>query len=210
MLKLARPTVLLAAIGLLAACQTEPAEQTGATEIDATTEAAASDVATVRSEIEAINDRFEQALMAHDAATIASFYTDDAVALPAGAPRAEGAAAIEAMFAEWFAQAPAPESFTLTTDDLVLAESGDLAYEIGTVQIRGTSAAGETYDDPGKYLVVWESVNGEWKLAADTWSSDAPMSMEGDAGEADQAAPAEEAPVTEPQAAQPGADEPSA
>ncbi len=187
MLKFTRSAALLAVVGFLTACQTEPAEQTGAIEEDATV-----DAATVRTEIETINDRFEQALVAHDAATVATFYTDDAVALPAGAPRAQGRAAIEDMFAEWFEQAPAPESFTLTTDDLVLAESGEVAYEIGTYQVRGTSPAGETYDETGKYLVVWEDVNGEWKVAADSWSGDAPMHIGGEAGEPGMSAPAEE------------------
>ena len=113
---------LIVGLALVAACQTEPAEQTGATE-----EAAATDVATVRAEIEAQGDRFEQALLAEDAATVATFYTEDAIALPPGAPRAQGPAAIEALFASWFAEIPAPEGFTLTTDDLQLG--GDIAYE---------------------------------------------------------------------------------
>ena len=206
MLKLTRSAVLLAVVGFLAACQTEPAEQTGAIEEDATV-----DATTVRTEIEAINDRFEQALVAHDAPTIATFYTDDAVALPAGAPRAEGRAAIEAVFAGWFEQAPPPESFTLTTDDLVLAESGEVAYEIGTYQVRGTSPAGKTYDEIGKYLVVWEDVNGEWKVAADSWSGDAPMPAEGHEGESGVSAPAEKPGTTgEPQAGEQDATEPAA
>ncbi|MGH7563132.1 MAG: YybH family protein [Gemmatimonadota bacterium] len=205
MLKTAGSMTLLAVVGLLAACQTEPAERTGATE-----EAAATDAATVRSEIEAINDRFEQALIAHDAAAIGTFYTDDAVALPAGAPRTEGRAAIESMFAGWFAQVPAPEVFTLTTDEVVLAESGEIAYEIGTYQSSGTAPSGETYDETGKYLVVWENVNGEWKLAADSWSGDAPMAMEGEAAEPGESAPADAQPTTEPQADQPETVEPAA
>ena len=127
MVKLPRFLPLLAALGLLAACQNEPAEETGATE-----EAAATDAATVRAEIEALGDRFEQALLAEDAATIATFYADHAIALPPGAPRAEGPAAIQALFASWFEMIPASEGFTLTTDDVQLAESGDIAYETGT------------------------------------------------------------------------------
>lgn len=213
MLKLARSMMLLAVVGLLAACQTEPAEQTGATE-----EIAATDAATVRSEIEAINDRFEQALLAQDAAALATIYSEDAVAMPPGTPRVEGRAAIEAMFTDWFAQMAPSESFTLTTDQVVLAESGEVAYEIGTYQTSGTSPEGEPYESTGKYLGVWENVNGEWKIAADSWSDDTPMHMEGEkaeTGEAaaptEEAAPAEEAaPPAEPQADQPAAAEPSA
>ena len=179
MVKHPRFLPLLAALGLLAACQNEPAEETGATE-----EAAATDAATVRAEIEALGDRFEQALLAEDAATIATFYAEDAIALPPGAPRAQGPAAIEALFASWFAEVPAAEGFTLTTDDVQLSESGDIAYEVGTYTSRGTSPEGEAYDETGKYLVVWKNLNGEWKIVRDMWSGDAPMHMGEGAAEA--------------------------
>jgi uncharacterized protein (TIGR02246 family) len=188
MIRLPRFLALIVALGLMGACQTEPAEQTGATE-----EAAATDVASVRIEIEAIADRYEQAFLAEDAATIAATYTEDAVVLPPGAPRAEGRAAIESMFASWFEQVPATEGFTLTTDEVQLAGSGDIAYEIGTYTSRGTSPEGEAYDETGKFLVVWKHVDGEWKIAADTWNGDAPMQVEGEdresAPEAGEAAP---------------------
>ena len=196
MVELPRFLPLIAVFGLVAACQTEPAEQTGATE-----EAAATDAATVRAEIEAISNRFEQAFLAGDAASIGTFYAEDAVALPPGAPRAEGSAAIESLFASWFQQVPAPEGFTLTTDDVQLAGSGDLAYEVGTYTSRGTSPEGEAYDETGKYLVVWKNVGGEWKIMADMWNGDAPMHM----GEARETTAAAEA----PEAAQPDADTPA-
>lgn len=188
MVKLLRFLPLVAVAGLLAACQTEPADQTGAIE-----ESAAPDAATIRTEIEGINDRFEQALLAEDAATLGTFYTEDAVALPPGAPRAEGRAAIEALFASWFAAIPAPEGFTLTTDDLQIAGSGDVAYEIGTYTSRGTSPEGESYDETGKYLVVWENTDGQWKVASDIWNGDAPMHKGGEGAEAMGAPEASEA-----------------
>lgn len=196
MVKLARSTLLLAGTVLLAACQTESAEQTGATE-----EAAVTDAASVRSEIEAANDGFEQALLAQDAATLATFYTEDAVALPPGAARAEGRAAIESMFADWFGQMTPSETFTLTTDDFVLSESGDIAYEVGTYRTAGSGPEGQAYDITGKYLAAWENEDGEWKIAADSWSDDAPMHMGEEPGDA--AAPAGEAPAADPAIDQP-------
>jgi uncharacterized protein (TIGR02246 family) len=193
MVKLLRFLPLLAAFGLVAACQTEPAEQTGATE-----EAAATDAASVRTEIETIGDRFEQALLAEDAATIGTFYAEDAIALPPGAPRAEGRAAIEALFASWFDQVPGPEGFTLTTDDVQVAASGDIAYETGTYTSRGTSPEGESYDETGKYLVVWKNLDGQWMIVRDTWNSDAPMHMEGEAGATSTEAPEAAQPEAEP------------
>lgn len=190
MVKLARSMAMLATIGLMAACQTEPGEQTGATE-----EAAVTDASSARSEIESVNDRYEQALLAQDAAAIAAIYTEDAVVLPPSSPRTEGRTAIESMFTSWFGMVPASDTFTLTTEEVVLAESGELAYEIGTYQTSGSSATGETYEETGKYLAVWENVDGEWKMAADMWS--------GDKREPHEPAPAREAETTdEPQTGQ--------
>lgn len=185
-------------LGLLAGCQTEPAEgpaeQAGAT----TEETAASDAASVRATIEEIGDRFEQALLAEDAATIASFYAEDAVVLPPGSPRTEGQANIEAMFAAWFEQIPPMEGFTLTSDDVQLSSSGELAYEVGTYTSRGTTPDGQAYDETGKYLAVWENTGGEWKMVADQWSEDAPK-LAGEGAEAqdvpEAAEPAAEAPA---------------
>lgn len=206
MVKLARSMTMVAAIGLLAACQTEPAEQTGTTE-----ETATSDAASVRSEIESIHDRYEQALLAQDAATIATIYTDDAVVLPPSNRRTEGRTAIESMFTSWFGQVPPFDTFTLSTDQLVLAESGDIAYEIGTYQISGSSPTGETYEETGKYLAVWENVDGEWKMAADMWSGDAPMHGQDDATEPGETAPAGEGKATgEAPTGEQGATEPAA
>jgi uncharacterized protein (TIGR02246 family) len=149
-------------------------------------------------------DRFEQALLAEDAATVGTFYAEDAIALPPGAPRAEGRAAIQALFASWFEQIPAPEGFTLTTNDVQLAGSGDIAYEVGTYTSRGTSPEGEAYDEAGKYLVVWKNLDGEWMIVRDAWNIDAPMHMGEGAAEATAApeetgpeatSPAEEPPV---------------
>lgn len=203
MVKLARSVTMLAAIGLLTACQTEPAEQTGATE-------EAADASGVRSEIESINDRYEQALLAQDAATIAAIYTDDAVVLPPSNRRTEGRAAIESMFTSWFGQMPPSDTFTLTSDQLVLAESGDIAYEIGTYQTSGSSTTGETYEESGKYLAVWENVDGEWKMAADMWSGDAPMHEEGEAAEPRETTPGEAGATGEAPTGEQGATEPAA
>ncbi|HJR54414.1 MAG TPA: SgcJ/EcaC family oxidoreductase [Gemmatimonadota bacterium] len=202
MVKLPRFLPLVLGLGVMAACQTEPAEETGTTE-----ETAATDAAAVRTEIEGLSDRFEQALLAEDAATIGGLYAEDAVALPPGAPRAEGRAAIEALFASWFEEIPAPEGFTLTTDDLQVAGSGDIAYEVGTYTSRGTSPEGESYDETGKYLVVWKNMDGEWKIVRDIWNGDAPMHMGAEEGTAPKA-PEAAAPES-PEAAQPDADTPA-
>ena len=52
-----------------------------------------------------------------------------------------------------------------------VASSGDMAYDVGTYSM--TLPDGST--DSGKYLVVWVKRDGEWKIAADMFSSNEPL-----------------------------------
>lgn len=176
------------AVASMAACQTEAPEQTGATEETAV------DNETVQQVIESNNDRFEQAAVAGDAIALAGLFTTDGVVMAPNMPRAEGTEAIGAFWDGMMAEG-APETLTLTTDRVIVADSGDLAVELGTYTMGGTTPDGVAWEDTGKYTVSWQDVDGEWKIASDAWSSDAPpMGMEG-AGE-DTPPPAEEAEVT--------------
>lgn len=165
------------AVGLLA-CQTEPAEQTGTTEA----EAEGVDPAAVETAIDARGNEFEQAIEAGDADAIVELYAADAILLPPNAPRLSGTQAIRGTFAEWL-EADPDAAIELTSDEVVVAEGGDFAYEIGTAQVSGSTPQGDTYEDTGKYLVVWKNEGGEWLMVADMWSSDAAIpGMEGSEG----------------------------
>ncbi len=65
-------------------------------------------------------------------------------------------------------------SVSLDTDVVEGAASGDIAYGVGTFTMSGTGADGSEWSDQGKYMEVLENVDGEWKIAADIWNSDAP------------------------------------
>ncbi|MDX1623530.1 MAG: SgcJ/EcaC family oxidoreductase [Gemmatimonadota bacterium] len=168
----------------VAACQQQAAEEEGAAEETAAEETTTA--AEIEATLDSLGNAFEAAVENNDPAAIAAQYTEDAVLLPPGEERIEGRQNIESSYAEWL-NADTTASITLTIDRLEVAESGDLAYEIGTAQVSGTTREGEAYEDTGKYLVAWEKVDGEWLIAADSWSSDAPMPGvgEGEAGEAE-------------------------
>ncbi len=54
---------------------------------------------------------------------------------------------------------------------------GELAYEAGRCKALIPSATGKRREERGKYLwVCARQNNGEWKLAADCWSSDLTLS----------------------------------
>ena len=160
---------MIVATGLAAGCQQETTEQA------ATEEATAGDTENARTSLEAISGAWEQAVSAGNPAGLSDHYADDAVMLPEDMPRAEGRAAIEARLAEIFSGVSGA-SLTLTTDHIVVSESGDLAYAFGTADQSGTTTEGETYQSTGKWVVVMKNVGGEWKVVADIWNSDAASS----------------------------------
>lgn len=179
MLKYLKVLPVFAVIALAAACQTKEAEQTGTTE-----ETAAVDTETIRQEIEDLDDQFEQGMLAGDSIALANFYADDAVVLPPNMPRAEGRDAIRSVYASMMGWGPLT-SATFTTDQVIIPESGEIAVEVGTYTMGGAAPDGTPYQDTGKYLSTWKNVNGEWKVVAVIWNSDAlAAGMEG-------AAPAE-------------------
>lgn len=154
--------LLLALLALgLAACQAPDAEPP---EPDAPPTRAVSDRATDRAALEAMTAAYQTAIRAGDHATIAALYADDAVVHPANRPAERGRGALDAFFEATDSE---PQELSFTTTDLVVAESGDMAYEVGTV-------AGP--DGAGKYLTVYRRTPDGWRIAADAWSGDAPPS----------------------------------
>ncbi len=136
----------------------------------------AAGTADARQDIDAVNQRWQKAALAGDAAGVASLYTDDAVLMVPGAPRAEGRAAIESRLAAVFEAGPV-SSMTIETDAVTLSESGELAYDVGTYTMAGKTPTGEAWQDKGKYLGVLKNVGGQWKLVADIWNSDTAPTM---------------------------------
>src|SRR3954467_2789265 len=56
-----------------------------------------------------------------------------------------------------------------------VAASGDLAYSVGTWQLKGKNPAGEDVTQTGKYITVWKKQkDGSWKVVADTGTVDPP------------------------------------
>lgn len=153
-------------LGFVAACQTQEAEQAGATE-EAT---ATVDAGAIRAAIDAANEQWNQAAEAADPVALANLYAEDAILVPPGSPRAEGRAAIEAAYAGMFEQVKFGAT-DLSVDNIGIAESGDVAYVVGSYSSSMINADETTFDDAGTYVAVFKDVNGEWLLAIDTWHS---------------------------------------
>lgn len=56
-----------------------------------------------------------------------------------------------------------------------VADSGDLAYSLGTWQLKGKDPKGNDVTQTGKYITVWKKQkDGSWKVVVDTGTVDPP------------------------------------
>ena len=117
-----------------------------------------------KTEIEAVNAKFMEFFNGGNFEGIAALYTDDAVALPPGSAMVKGRAAIEAMWKGLAGQVTDPKLMTLDVKPL----GPSAAREIGTFSLK--TKGPDPKEVTGKYVVVWEKVANDWRLAADIWN----------------------------------------
>jgi uncharacterized protein (TIGR02246 family) len=102
-------------------------------------------------------------------------YVPDALVLRSNCPPVRGAAAMR----EFFFGALDAGLGEAEVEPLRVEVVGDLAYEAGRCKALIPGATGKRREERGKYLwVCARQSNGEWKLAADCWSSDLTLSMQ--------------------------------
>jgi uncharacterized protein (TIGR02246 family) len=117
-----------------------------------------------RASIEAVNAKWTEFFNKGDFDGVASLYTPDATAFPPGSAMVKGRAAIGAM---WKSMAEKVSDPKVTTID-VKRLGPSAAREIGTFGLR---TKGPTPKEvTGKYVVIWEKVGKNWKLATDIWN----------------------------------------
>jgi len=96
-------------------------------------------------------------------------YVADALVLRSNYPPVRGAAAVR----EFFFGALEAGLGEVEVEPLRVDVVGDLAYEAGRCKALVPGATGKRREERGKYLWVFtRQSNGEWRLAADCWSSD--------------------------------------
>jgi ketosteroid isomerase-like protein len=100
---------------------------------------------------------------------LVELYVPDASVLRPNVPAVRGAAAIREFF---FGLLDAGMS-EVEMDPLRAELFGDYGYETGRCKSLVPGAAGKRREERGKYLVLLNrQANGEWKIVADSWSSD--------------------------------------
>jgi ketosteroid isomerase-like protein len=106
-------------------------------------------------------------VQAKDWAAAAAFFAPEGMTFPEHQEPLVGPAAIQAN-----SEAMASEmngTISWTPDKVVVASAGDMALEIGTWTV-----ASATEPDTGKYVTVWQKIDGKWKAAADIGVSTKP------------------------------------
>lgn len=173
------PRYSVALLVALAACTTKEARRTDsaapATATLAGAPSPAADVAAVRQAIEAADARFSAAVLKGDSATLATFYADDAILMPANMTAVQGHDAI-AKALNGLIASMRPSTFTLRTQDVIAA--GDYAIETGSFEMTSEPArkGAKPNHDVEKYVVVWKKqADGSYKIIRDIANTDLPM-----------------------------------
>jgi len=124
----------------------------------------AAPVAAQNAAIDAENAQWMEFFNKGDFDGVASLYTADATAFPPGSGMVKGRAAIGAMWKGIAEQMTDPKVTTMDVRRLGPAA----AREIGTFSLKtkGTTPKEVT----GKYVVIWQKVGRDWKLATDIWN----------------------------------------
>lgn len=161
MRKIAGATIL--SVLVLAGCQ-QPAEEGGAEQ--ATAEGAA--MAQAEERIAELNDTWVRAVAEEDTEAIVALHAEDGRIMPPGQPAAVGHDALEQA---WTGVLSMTDSLTFETEVLEVSPSATMAYDIGSYRWAYRTPDGESARDQGKFVVVWEKRDGQWKIVADIFNS---------------------------------------
>jgi uncharacterized protein (TIGR02246 family) len=117
----------------------------------------------LRAQIGKMDQAWQTAYNAGDAAAVTTLYTPDAKVMAPGAEPASGHAAIQAFFTADLAKGA---KNTLTLADVT--GFGDFALETGGWVAK---AADGKHLDHGTFTTLYKKVGGAWKIYRDTWNS---------------------------------------
>jgi ketosteroid isomerase-like protein len=131
------------------------------------------DAAAIKTQVADVNQKFLAAVTAKDIDAVVNTYSSDARSLPANMARADGHDAIRTTWGE-FLKTPGL-NLAFTSSDVSVSEAGDIAIDVGAYEMTSTGPKGEPMKDVGKYVTIFKKVGDEWKIAVDTFNSDAPL-----------------------------------
>lgn len=134
-----------------------------------TTMALRGDLSRAEASVRAITHEWVLACNTKHLDDLLELYTSDALVFRSNYPPIRGAAAVR----EFFFGALDAGLGEVEMEPIRIEVVGDLAYEAGRCKALIPSSSGKRREERGKYLwVCSRQSNGEWRLAADCWSSD--------------------------------------
>ncbi len=121
--------------------------------------------------IRKLDKEWSAAAQSKDAGRMLAYYAGDASAFPFNAPIATGKEQIQKLWAGLMSMPGFSLSFAPTK--IEVAKSGDLAYDVGTFELKFNDANGNPTTEIGKYVVVWKKQpDKQWKAVADIFNTD--------------------------------------
>lgn len=125
------------------------------------------DLAATRNLIAELNQHFTNAHLSGDVAAIDSMFAPDATSYPPGAAAVSGLPALHAFTMEYL-RSGLTEFREETTD---FYGNSEFVVDAGTYVV---TYGPDHVTERGKYLNVWQLVNGNWKIKSNMWNIDAP------------------------------------
>ncbi len=122
--------------------------------------------------LRAVDVAWSEAAGRKDLDGVVSYMAEDGETLAPNEPAARGAAAIRASWSGLLGLPNLQLKWEPVT--VIVAKSGELGTTRGTYTMSFTGPDGSTVTDRGKYVEVWEKINGAWKCVVDAYSSDLP------------------------------------
>jgi uncharacterized protein (TIGR02246 family) len=131
------------------------------------------DLAAEERTIHRLTDSLAALEVKRDIEALLNFYAPDAVLQIPGAPSLVGREAARPVVKEFFALPFTDEVMKDRT--VVVAASGELAYDIGADNLITKTATGQT-EEAGKSIIIYRKIGGEWKVVANSYSTNAAAS----------------------------------
>jgi ketosteroid isomerase-like protein len=110
---------------------------------------------------------------------VVGLYGTDAMVMRSNVPPIRGTAAIR----EFFFAALDAGLGEVEFEPLRVELFGDFGFEAGRCKMLVPSPGGKRREERGKYLIISQKQEGEWKIIADSWSTDLSLNTTVDAGQ---------------------------